>query len=48
MDKLNRRNFIEKSATLAAFSLVAEWASASTASDKWGNNPASTSIDPQW
>jgi aryl-alcohol dehydrogenase-like predicted oxidoreductase len=33
----NRREFIEKSATIAAFSLVADWASASTANDKWGD-----------
>lgn len=32
----NRREFIKKSATLAAFSLIADWASASPAKDKWG------------
>ena len=37
MDIPNRREFIEKSATIAAFSLVADWASASTANDKWGD-----------
>lgn len=32
----NRRQFIKKTAAIAAFSLVADWASASTDSDKWG------------
>jgi aryl-alcohol dehydrogenase-like predicted oxidoreductase len=32
----NRREFIKKTAAVAAFSLVADWASASTDSDKWG------------
>jgi len=32
----NRRNFIKKSATLVAFSLVADWASANPETDKWG------------
>jgi aryl-alcohol dehydrogenase-like predicted oxidoreductase len=32
----NRRNFIKKSATVAAFSLVADWASALPASDSYG------------
>lgn len=32
----NRRNFIKKTATLAAFSLVADWASANPETDKWG------------
>ncbi len=32
----NRREFIRKSATVAAFSLIADWASASPAKDKWG------------
>ncbi len=32
----NRRNFIKKVGTVGAFSLVADWASASTDSDKWG------------
>jgi len=32
----NRRSFIKKTATVAALSLVADWASASTPSDKWG------------
>jgi aryl-alcohol dehydrogenase-like predicted oxidoreductase len=32
----NRRNFIKKTATLAAFSLIADWASAIPETDKWG------------
>jgi aryl-alcohol dehydrogenase-like predicted oxidoreductase len=32
----NRRNFIKKTATLAAFSLIADWASARPETDKWG------------
>jgi len=32
----NRRQFLKKSAALAAFSLVADWASAMYESDKWG------------
>ena len=32
----NRRSFIKKAATVAAFSLVADWASASPETDKWG------------
>jgi uncharacterized protein len=32
----NRRNFIKKTATLAAFSLIADWASANPETDKWG------------
>ncbi len=32
----NRREFMKRSATLAAFSLIADWASASPARDKWG------------
>jgi len=32
----NRREFLKKSAALAAFSLVADWASAMYESDKWG------------
>ena len=32
----NRREFIKKSATVAAFGLIADWASASPAEDKWG------------
>ncbi len=32
----NRRDFIKKTTALAAIGLVADWASASTASDKWG------------
>lgn len=32
----NRRKFIKKTATLAAFSLVADWASAFPENDKWG------------
>lgn len=33
----NRRKFIKKTATFAAFGLVADWASALTVSDKWGD-----------
>jgi aryl-alcohol dehydrogenase-like predicted oxidoreductase len=33
----NRRNFIKKTATIAALSLVADWASAVPDSDKWGD-----------
>jgi aryl-alcohol dehydrogenase-like predicted oxidoreductase len=32
----NRRQFIKKTATVAALSLVADWVSAFSASDKWG------------
>ena len=32
----NRREFIKKSAAIAAFSMVADWASAANDSDKWG------------
>lgn len=32
----NRRSFLKKSATLAAFSLVAKWASGAVKTDKWG------------
>jgi len=32
----NRRSFLKKTATFAAFSLVADWASAAPNSDKWG------------
>jgi uncharacterized protein len=32
----NRRNFIKKTATFAAFSLIADWASANPETDKWG------------
>jgi uncharacterized protein len=32
----DRRKFIKKTATIAAFSLIAEWASAISESDKWG------------
>ena len=32
----NRREFIKKSTTVAAFGLIADWASASPAEDKWG------------
>jgi len=32
----NRRDFIKKTATLAAFSLIADWASAIPEADKWG------------
>ena len=37
MEILDRRKFIEKSAIVAAFGLVADWVRASTASDKWGD-----------
>ena len=33
----NRRKFIKKTATIAALSLVADWASAIPESDKWGD-----------
>jgi predicted aldo/keto reductase-like oxidoreductase len=33
----NRRNFIKKTATVAALSLVADWASAISVSDKWSD-----------
>lgn len=33
----NRRNFIKKTAAIAAFGLVADWASAVPVSDKWGD-----------
>ena len=33
----NRRKFIKKSATIAAFGLIADWASAAPESDKWGD-----------
>ena len=36
MDLLNRRKFMEVSASVSAFSLVAKWASASPSQDKWG------------
>ena len=32
----NRRQFLKKSAAVAAFSLIADWASAMVESDKWG------------
>jgi len=32
----DRRNFIKKTATIAAFGLIADWASAMPESDKWG------------
>lgn len=32
----NRRKFIKKAAAVAAFSLIADWASAATENDKWG------------
>lgn len=32
----NRRSFIKKSAAIAAFSLIADWASAANETDKWG------------
>jgi len=33
----NRRHFIKKTATVAAFSLIADWASAALENDKWGD-----------